>query len=160
MGVLRQGFSPPENKGALRCVVDGRLFIIGGQTASVEEYVASEQQWVSVPDMPRAVCDAAAVALDGNLLVIGGDDPDHELLSAVLEYNLGDHSWKELPSLLTARSFCKATVLGGDVVVVGGYGSNGYVRSVERYNRRLQCWEVMASLTIRLGDSAAVVLRV
>ena len=50
---------------ATPCVVDGRLFIIGGGTASVEEYVASEQRWVSIPDMPRALVGAAAVALDG-----------------------------------------------------------------------------------------------
>ena len=102
-----------DRYGATPCVVDGRLFIIGGDTASVEEYVASEQRWVSVLDMPREVWDAAAVALDGKLLVIGGVDPDTgEALSAVLEYNLVDRSWKELPSLLTGRSSCAATVLG------------------------------------------------
>ena len=98
---------------ATPCVVDGRLFIIGGEMASAVEYVASEQRWVSVLDMPREVWDAAAVALDGKLLVIGGVDPDTgEALSAVLEYNLVDRSWKELPSLLTGRSSCAATVLG------------------------------------------------
>ena len=143
-------------------MVDGRLFIIGGQTASVEEYVPSEQRWVFVPDMPRAVCYAAAVALDGKLLVIGGYDPStDELLSAVLEYNLVDRSWKELPSLLTARRYCAATVLGGDVVVSGGITSNGTcLGSVERYNRRLQCWQTMASPSIPIRDSTAVVVRV
>jgi len=48
------------------------LFVIGGGTAAVEEYVAAERRWVSVPDMPRAVRWVAAVALEGKLLVIGG----------------------------------------------------------------------------------------
>ena len=91
------------------CVVDGRPFVIGGGSryeffaVSVEEYVALERRWVSVPDMPRAVSNAAAVALDGKLLVVGGCSNDGDTLSAVLEYDPGDGSWKELPSLLTAR---------------------------------------------------------
>ena len=109
-------------------VVDGHLFVIGGsvrvsmfnafswsETASVEEYLALEGRWVSVPDLPIAVADAAAVALDGKLLVIGGKES-----AAVLEYNLADRSWKSLPSLLTARSRAAVTVLGGNVVARGG----------------------------------------
>ena len=55
-------------------VPEGRLFNIGGATSSVEDYVAMEQRWVSVPNMPRAIRGDAAVALDGRLLVIGGVD--------------------------------------------------------------------------------------
>ena len=144
---------------ATLCVVDGRLFVIGGYTASVEEYIAIERRWVSVPDMPRAVTGAAAVALDGKLLVIGGWDSSCPL-TTVLEFDLGNRSWKPLPSLLTACHFCTATVLGGDVVVMGGDGLSGARKSVERYNRRLQCWEAMPSLTDPFYNSAAMVVRV
>ena len=146
---------------ATLCVVDGRLFVVGGGTASVEEYVALERRWVSVPDMPRAVEVAAAVALDGKLLVIGGWNRDLGTLSAMLEYDPEDGTWKELPGLLTARYSCAVTVLGGEIAVVGGYGSNHDVlTSVERYNRRLQCWEAMPSLTDPLEYPAAVVVQV
>ena len=50
--------------GATSCAVDGRLFVIGGGTASVDAYVAPERRWVSVPDMPIAVWFADAVALE------------------------------------------------------------------------------------------------
>ena len=153
-----------ENRyAATPCVVDGRLFIIGGDTASVEEYVALEQRWVSVPDMPRAVTGAAAVALDGKLLVIGGTsgpDGNNRLRSAVVEYDPGDRSWKELPSLLTARAFCTAVVLGGDVVVMGGSNDDGVSVLVDRYNRQSQCWEAMASQPVTFLSSAAAVIRV
>ena len=147
---------------ATLCVVDGRLFVIGGGRASVEEYVAMERRWVSVPDMPRAVTGAAAVALDGKVLVIGGWDSSPCFpLTTVLEINLGNRSWKPLPSLLTARAFCTVTVLEGDVVVIGGDGlSDKTLKSVERYNRRLQCWEAMPSLTDPSFESAAVVVQV
>ena len=115
-----------------------------------------ERRWVSVPDMPRVVSDASAVALDGKLLVIGGWDIDENVLSAVLEYDPGDGSWKELPSLLTARYQCRVTVLGGDVVVMGGNGDlDECLASVERYNRWSQCWEAMPSLTGPLPILAA-----
>ena len=147
---------------ATPCVVDGRLFVIGGDTASVEEYLAPERRWVSVPDMPKAVSEAAAVALDGKLLVVGGWDSERKTLSAVLEYDPGDGSWKELPSLLTARYGCTVTVLGADVVVMGGFGGDGPsdegLASVERYNRRSQCWEAMPSLTAPVPLLAAAVV--
>ena len=142
------------------------MFLLGGGKASVEEYLAPEQRWVSVPDMPSAAHQMAAVAFDGNLLVIGGaDTATYDSVSAVFEYNLMACSWKELPSLLTARYDCALTVLGGDVVVMGGRcGAHGHgdtpLSSVERYNRRLQCWEAMPSLTDSLvGIPSAVVVR-
>ena len=140
------------------------MFVIGGGTASVEEYVALERRWVSVPDMPRAVRLAAAVVLDGKLLVIGGVHDLNEALSAVLEYDPGDGSWKELPSLLTARYGCAVCVLGGEVVVMGGWtwlGRFWYrLASVERHNRRLQCWEAMPSLTDAMAYLAAVAVQI
>ena len=127
----------------------------------MEEYVAVEQRWVSIQDMPRAVTDAAAVALGGKLLVIGGFKFGIGALSATLEYDPEDGTWKELPGLLTARYWCVVTVPGDDIVVMGGHGSSHYgLTSVERYNRRLQRWEAMPSLTDPLEDSAAVVVQV
>jgi hypothetical protein len=149
---------------ATPCVVDGRIFVIGGGTASVEEYQAQQQRWVSVPDMPRAVSAAAAVAFDGKLLVVGGRDSDGNTLSAVLEYDLGDGSWKELPSLLNARSRCVVIVLRGDVVVLGGSQGDGPsdegLASAERYNRQSQCWEAMPSLTNPSLNLVAAVVQV
>ena len=77
--------------GATPWVLDGRLFVVGGHTASVEEYMAAERRWVSVPDMPRAVSWVSAVELEGKLLVIGGRRKPAGNRSgptcAVLEYN-------------------------------------------------------------------------
>ena len=138
------------------------MFVVGGGTASVEEYVALERRWVSVPDMPIAVEAVPAVALDGKLIVIGGRNNDTGSPNfAKLEYDPRDGSWKELPGLLAVRFFRAVTVLGGDIAVVGGHGSNGvWITSVERYNRRLQCWEAMPSLIDGFSHSAAVVVQV
>ena len=134
------------------------MLVVGGDKAAAEEYVALERRWVSVPDMPRAVEAAAAVALDGKLIVIGGVNSG--LISrATLEYDPGDGSWKELPGLLTGRFGCAVTVLGGDIVVMGGVAGES-LTSVERYNRRLQCWEAMPSMTEPLDYSAALVVQV
>ena len=130
-------------------------------TVSVEAYVALEQRRVSVSDIPKALRGAAALALDGKLLVIGGDNHFQGGRSAVLEYDPEHGSWKTLPSLLTARKFCNVTVLGGDVVVLGGYGPNlAYLASVERYNRRSHRWEAMPSLTDTLTSTATMVVQV
>ena len=106
--------------------------------------------------MPREVTGVAAVAMDGKLLVIGAGFSS----SAVLQYDPEDRSWKELPSLLTVRYGSTVTVLGGDLVVMGGRDPASLTSLVERYNRRLQCWEAMPSLIDPLIYSAAVVVRV
>ena len=145
---------------ATMCVLNGRLFVIGGATAAVEEYVAVERRWVSVPDMPRAICFAAAVAWEGKMLVIGGVCIEtRQFLSVVLEYTPEDGIWRELPSLCTARGCCAATVYQGEVVALGGIGpGDESLASVERYNRRLQRWEAMPSLTGPLPFLAAAVV--
>ena len=130
----------------------------------MEEYVALERRWVSIPDMPRAVQCAAAVAWDGKILVIGGMNHRGKPLSAVLEYDPGAGSWKELSSLLTARYGCAVCVLGGEAVVLGGVTwlppSFYRLASVERCNRRLQCWEAMPSLTGPMAYSAAMAVQI
>ena len=140
------------------------MFVIGGGTASVQEYLAPERRWAPVPDMPKAVGYAAAVVLNGKLLVIGGLNRGRETLSAVFEYDPGAGSWKELPSLLTARYRPAVCVLGGEVVVLGGWTWSAPILSrlpsVERYNRRLQCWEAMPSLTDPMANLAAVVVQI
>ena len=135
------------------------MFVVGGGTTFVEQYVALKRRWVFVRDMPIAPDSAAAVALDGKLFVIGGFNRDLGTLSAMLEYDPEDGTWKELPGLLTARYSCAVTVLGGDIAVVGGRGDH-WLTSAERYNHRLQCWEAMPSLTDPLWRLAAVVVQV
>ena len=61
--------------------------------------------------------------------------------------------------MLQARIFCAVTVLGADVVVMGGMTS-GATKSMERYNRRSQCWKPMPSLPRPLTLAAAIVVRV
>ena len=155
------------------CVVGNQLFVVGGlkarsyvshrdywrATDSVEVYLISERRWVSVPNMPKQVCGATVVGLDGKLLVIGGVDIGGTIVSDVLEYNPAYREWKKLTRLRFARTECTVTVIGGDVVVMGGY-NYGPISSVERYNSRLHRWEQMGSLTDRLRCSAAVVIRV
>ena len=61
--------------------------------------------------------------------------------------------------MLQARTLFVVTVLGGDVVVMGGDTVEAS-KSVERYNRRSQCWEAMPSLPCLLFSAAAIVVRV
>ena len=60
----------------------------------------------------------------------------------------------------TARYGCAAVVLNGDVVVMGGVQPDGScISSVERYDRRRQCWEPMPSMTPKRAYFGAGVLQ-
>ena len=129
-------------------------------SSSAEEYIAAEQRWQSLPDMPLPVATAAAVEWQGKLLVIGGLNA-WVISRAVQEYDPGSRNWRQLPSLIDGPAYPAAVVFGGDVMVMGGYevrtGQWQPLRTVERYNRQSQCWEAMPSMTEALYRPQAFV---
>ena len=138
-------------------VVNGQLFVAGGIRlgppyeflASVETYVPQWQKWEQQELMPAEICDAAALAFNGKLLIIGGTSQNGQTLDTVHQYTPEDCTWKGLPNLLTARTGCMATVFRGEIVVLGGndrYGVLGApVLSGERLCHKLQCWKPFGS---------------
>jgi N-acetylneuraminic acid mutarotase len=74
----------------------------------------------------------AAVALNGEIIVLGGRDADGRPLRSVEAYSPTTNSWRKLPSMLRPRSGFDAVVLNGKIYVLGG-DSDGPSASVEVY---------------------------
>jgi N-acetylneuraminic acid mutarotase len=80
---------------------------------SAEIYDTSARQWRALPDMSVARQGCAAVCIEGNLYVAGGDDrlassSETTTHSSVEHYDPVTGQWRTLPSMGTARTFCAA----------------------------------------------------
>ena len=85
---------------------------------------------------------AAAVVIDGKVLLIGGYNVTEGHLAAVDEYDPVCDCWIPREPLLTPRSYLAAAVLNGIVYAIGGENSQspypgGYLSVVEAYDPAL-----------------------
>ena len=137
------------------CIREGRLIVAGvsrprkgHQTyRRVREYDEEGSVCNPLPPLCKPRSKAAAVALDGKVLVIGGQGPRETLLRSVEEYDPATGRWRLIAPLHTARSGCAAVVVGGCVMVVGGRDAEDRgLRSVELYVPWLDEWWQMPPL--------------
>ena len=125
---------PYNNASATIC--GNRLYMLGGVnkdnlctksvlTCSLTRLLQSRSEtsshpvWKSIADTPlyRATC----VAVDGELLAIGGEDDEDENKSDVYKYIPMSNSWRLVTNMPTPRHFCLVAVFPSrEIVVVGG----------------------------------------
>lgn len=121
-------------------VLDGRLYAAGGRRTShdtgdtlsltipqVDVYDFAAARWTTLDaPLPTPRGGAGAVALDGSLLVMGGESarqvPAH---SEVEAYDPASGQWITLAPLPRGRHGTQATVLEGAVHVAAGSGDRG-----------------------------------
>jgi len=116
-------------------VVNGRLYVIGGQTDSgntsftntVFEYDPATTNWVTKKPMPTAR-SAGAAAVVGNLIYVAGGRPPRGGDFAV--YDTSNDEWTTLPNLPTARNHLAACAIDGKVYVVGGRIQAGFTSAM------------------------------
>ena len=84
--------------------------------------------------MPTALEEAAAVAFNGDLLVLGGYDGAGHYLNTVEAYNPSTNTWAQRPPMPTARCCLGAAAVNGVLYAIGGFSSTGGLLStVEAY---------------------------
>jgi N-acetylneuraminic acid mutarotase len=108
--------------------------------------------------MPRAVTNHAAVALNGKIYVIGGQEEFLPMSDAVQEYDPATQLWTLRTGMPTAREAVGAAVLDGRIIVVGGSSGGMDVTTVEAYDPAADSWTSLASLSEPRRDLAAEVV--
>ena len=98
----------------------GLLYAVGGgtringhivATAQVERFDPIRHCWEPLPPMRHARMSAACVAVNGRLMVIGGQDSDKVPLRVVEVYDPDTNMWSMGPELPEGRTACTACVL-------------------------------------------------
>lgn len=121
---------PQPNNHGMAAVVDGVIYLIGGQTDPNRAYVDTVYaldpkvgKWVEKARMPTARSAGVAVVLDGKIYVAGGRPPrGHDF--AV--YDPKADRWETLPNLPSQRNHIVGAAINGRMYVVGGRLEGGF----------------------------------
>lgn len=121
-------------------VIDGRLYAAGGRRTShdtgetmsltipqVDVYDIAAGSWTTLEaPLPTPRAGAAAVAMEGRLLVLGGESPAQVPGHSEVEaYDPAREAWATLPALPRGRHGTQATMLGEVLHVAAGSGDRG-----------------------------------
>merc|ERR1719245_1047460 len=107
--------------------------------------------------MPFSVASHCAIALDNNIIVIGGND-GNDRLDGTWIYNVVKKDWTEGPKLNEKRDdhACLVDEETRTIHIMGGYDGYGSLKSTEKCIFGTDSWVVGASLPEAVYYSAAV----
>lgn len=122
--------------------VSGRLFVAGGgghelrdrvQGRELLEYLVAENRWVRRTPMPEPMRNAAAVALNDTLYIVGGHSfTDPRRGSNVLQrYDPRTDTWSACAAMPTPRTDLAAVVYNQRIFVLGGHPNLDVVESYD-----------------------------
>lgn len=158
------------------CVVDGKIYLIGGAghsnqaTNIVEVYDPETDTWESKSPMPTARQVATTSVVNGKIYVIGGavgTDPEYsdvETFTTVEEYDPAIDTWTTKSPMPTSRGWHTASVLDGLIYIIGGSKDGGpgnqmrHVLTVEVYDPITDTWSQKNDMPLsRAAGSGSVV---
>ena len=152
------------------CIIKGiylfQVVIVGGRTSnrfkdatkSVLAFDISTRKLKELTPLPTEVSQMAVVRHGGNLVLLGGQDKDGNVLDSVVVYSIDTGRNKHLPSMRSKRAACTAVLVDNMVVVMGGRDDKkNYLNSVECFSLETQEWKEMPAMnTPRMYGSAVV----
>jgi non-specific serine/threonine protein kinase len=133
--------TPRQNMGST--VLDGTIWVVGGLGGGsigqrrVEGYDPVVNGWKVGPDLPVRLHHEMVVTYKGELVVMGGWEPQRSDPAGRLSdrvFVLRDGEWATLPSLNHPRAAGAAAVVGDQIVVVGGQDGRRLVGPTEVFD--------------------------
>jgi kelch-like protein 17 (actinfilin) len=133
---LGQGSMPVTSTKFAAAVLDGLLYVMGGQTgsgssSSVRVYDAASNTWSLRASMSVGRSLLSAVAADGFLYAVGGVDSLGHVLNSIERYDPASNTWSAAPSMPTARALTDVAVIDNRLFVVGGMTAAGLSNRAE-----------------------------
>jgi N-acetylneuraminic acid mutarotase len=124
---------PQAKSGAAGAVLNGRLYVVGGNTdGTMFSYDPTSNNWSPEPTFPGAYrAYAGAAAVGGKLYVVGGCEsqpssgPDCRIgtTNKLMEFDPGTGAWTAKTPMPTARLHMAAAAIDGKLYVAGGIGA-------------------------------------
>lgn len=152
-----------KNKGRrvhCSCVVDGKLFVIGGSDTTINTNTAvlatmdmfdpNTGVWVSKDPMPTKRSHIACASMDGKIYVMGGFHSTNDLngVKTLEMYDTQNNTWSTLPDMPTKRGAHSAVAYNGKIYVLGGvtFLPTTVYKTVEVYNPQDSTWTTKSGL--------------
>jgi non-specific serine/threonine protein kinase len=133
---------PTPRQQVATTVADGTVWVIGGLTDAgatnkVEGYDPAINTWKGAIDLPVPLHHAMAVTYRGEIVVLGGWQPDGANLTAINSnkvYAQRGGGWVELPPMLSPHVAGGAVVIGDQIIVTGGQADGKLVPVTEVFD--------------------------
>jgi len=147
------------------CVVDGKMYVIGGApsgsstTRAIEMYDPIADTWTRKADMPSGRCYPATCTFDGKIYVFGGTSPNmwSGATKNIYVYDPQTDTWTHKADMPYANAGFGIAVVGDTIYLIGG-NSIALGQNVMAYNPVTESWTQKADMpTARYGLSACVV---
>ena len=123
---------PTPRVGHSACVVDGKIYAIGGAGHAgdrglqrVEAYDPVTDTWTSKASMPTARYGPSASVVDGKIYAIGGSSGWDFTFSTVEMYDPATDTWTTKADMPTPRGVLSTCVVKGKIYAIGG-DTEGY----------------------------------
>lgn len=141
----------PTAKLCPSCVIDGKIYLVGGMSESpnplsaLEEYDPINDKWAKKAAMPTPRGMLSVCALNGKIYAIGGLKPG--TTSATEEYNPKTDKWTKKADMPTPRSFLSVCALNGKIYAIGGVNEKlKTLPTVEEYDPLTNKWKKKADM--------------
>jgi N-acetylneuraminic acid mutarotase len=147
----RKADMPTRRTFLCSCVVDGKIYVMGGVTApeghepsALEVYDPATDTWTRKAEIPTARSMLSASATDGKIYAMGGTQGSlgGPGTSKMEEYDPVTDTWTRKADMPTARKALSTFALSGKIYAVGG-GTAVYgpaYSAVEEYNPKTDTW--------------------
>lgn len=158
----RAGMFTPRGRAA-GGLVDGRLYVVGGETADgdtdvVEVYDPAFDSWRQLQPRPIAARAAGGAALGDDLYVAGGCTGDL-VLDRVDRYDPAQDSWTQVAPLPAPRCGLALAAYGDRLYALGGWDGSQVTATAFVYDPAVDRWQPIRDIPSPRAFAAATVLR-
>ncbi len=145
----RKADMPTARSAFSTCVVNGRIYAIGGCGSPppkflgiTEEYDPLTDKWEKKADMPTPRQNFSSCVVDGKIYTFGGWNPNKGgTLSAIEVYDPQTDTWAKRKDMPLALEGFFTGVIDGKIYVIGGYRDGECLSGVEVYDPLTEIWE-------------------
>ena len=140
--------------------LDDCVYVVGGKDvnntvlASVECLNAKRNQWMSLPEMPQAVCLPAVVTFNNKIFVFGSRVTQDKGLCCTQVFDTKQGQWSTLSDTPEVCDIGAAVTLNDCIYVVGGFR-----RTCLKYDPTSDNWTRLSQPRQSHGNAPAVVWR-
>jgi len=163
---------PTPEEDAAAANVNGQLYVVGGvsqsgvinnpRNAVLQVYDPTTNTWATKASMPTARAGAEAVAINGQLYVVGGttNNTSSGYTGALEVYDPATDTWTSKAPMPTPRQVFAANAVNGQLFAIGGDPGGGVAQTAvnEVYDPSTDTWTTAAPMPTARYEMASGVI--